>query len=142
MGNAIWLFWLVPVEYFSTIASPFSAGPLSLIPALGILSLAIGAVAGIAKREIGLLIFLVLPAASQILVAVAGFKRGAFQHDASQLASWIIGTFMLLQIAGAAYIIWRLKGARGTAAAMAIFTSSYALFAAFIASMALHDDWL
>jgi hypothetical protein len=142
VGNAIWLFWLVPVEYFSTIVAPFSAGPLSVIPALGTLSLAIGVVAGIAKREMRLLIFLLLPAASQILLVVAGFQRGAFQHDAIQLGVWIIWTFMLLQIAGAAYVVWRLKGARGPAAAMAIFTSSYGLYAAFAASMAFHDDWL
>ena len=142
MGNAIWLFLAVPAWYCSTIVSPFSAGLLSAIPALGILSLTIGVVVGIAKRELGLLIFLLLPAASQILVVVAGFKRGAFQHDANQLALWIIGTFMLLQIVGAAYIVWRLKGARGPAAAIAIFTSSYALFAAFVAAMAFSDNWL
>jgi hypothetical protein len=142
VGNAIWLFLAVPVWYSSTVLSPFSGGLLSAIPALGILSLAIGVVVGIAKRQIRLLIFLLLPAASQILVVVAGFKRGAFQHDANQLALWIIGTFMLLQIAGAAYIVWRLKGARGPAAAIAIFTSSYAVFAAFVAAMAFSDDWL
>ena len=99
-------------------------------------------VEGFVGHETSLWIFLLLPAASQILVVVAGFKRGAFQHDANQLAPWIIGTFMLLQIVGAAYIVWRLKGARGPAAAIAIFTSSYALFAAFVAAMAFSDNWL
>jgi hypothetical protein len=146
VGNAIWLFLAVPAWYCSIIVSSLSAGLLSAIPALGILSLAIGIVVGIAKRERGLLIFLLLPAASQILVVVAGFMRGAFQPDANQLdqlALWIIlAIFMLLQIVGAAYIVWRLKGARGPAVAIAIFTSSYALFAAFVAAMAFSDTWL
>jgi hypothetical protein len=142
VGNALWLFFAVPKWYCSTIVSPFSAGALSAIPALGILSLAIGVVVGLAKREASLLAFLLPSAASQILVVVAGFLRGAFQHDPNHLALWIIGTFMLLQIVGAAYIVWRLEGARWPAAAIAIFTSSYASFAAFVAGMAFSDNWL
>ena len=49
---------------------------------------------------------------------------------------------MLLQIAGAGYIVWRLEGARWPAAAIAIFTSSYAFFAAFVAAMAFSDTWV
>jgi hypothetical protein len=49
---------------------------------------------------------------------------------------------MLLRIVGAAYIVWWSEGARWPAAAIAIFTSSYALFAAFVAEMAFHDSWL
>jgi hypothetical protein len=141
MGNAVWLFLAVPAWYSSTIVSPFSAGPLSAIPALGILSLTIGVVLGIVKRKTSLLIFLLLPTASQILVVVAGFMRGAFRSDANQLTLWIL-TFVLLQMAGAGYIVWRLKGARGPATAIAVFTSSYAVFAAFVAAMAFSDDWL
>ena len=80
--------------------------------------------------------------ASQILVVVAGFLRGAFRYDPNHIGAWILGIFMLLQIVGAAYIVWRLEGARWPAAAIAIFTSSYAFFAAFVASMAFSDDWL
>jgi hypothetical protein len=141
MGNAVWLFFAVPTWYFSEITSPFSAGLLTAIPALGTLSLAIGVVLGILKRKSGLLVFLLLPAASQIFVVVAGFMRGAFRSDSNQLGL-LIWTFVLLQIAGAGYIVWRLKGARGSATALAFFTSSYALFAAFIATMAFSDDWL
>ena len=142
MGNAIWLFWDVPFEYFYAIVSPFSADLLTIMPVLGVLSLAVGVVAGIAKREKRLLIFLLLPAASQILLVVAGFARGAFKNNPGQGAPWIIWAFVLLQIAGAATIVWRLKGARAPAAALAIFTSTYGFFAAFVASMALADDWL
>jgi hypothetical protein len=142
MGNAIWLFWMVPVDYFWTIASPFREGAFTMIPALGVLSLAVGLVMGIAKREKRLLLFLLLFAASQILLVAAGFARGAFKHNPSPGAPWIIWTFLVLQVAGAAYLVWRLKGARAPAAAMAVFTSSYAHDAAFVASMALADDWV
>jgi hypothetical protein len=142
MGNAIWLFWMVPVDYFWTIASPFSNGGFNMIPALGVLSLAIGVVVGIVKREKRLLLFLLLPVASQILLVAAGFARGAFKHATSSDTPWIIWAFILLQFAAAAYLVWRLKGARAPAAGMAVFTSSYALEAAFVASMALADDWV
>jgi hypothetical protein len=142
VNSALWLFLAVPAWYCSTIVSPFSAGPLSAIPALGVLSLVIGTVMGFAKRNMALLIFLAPTAASQLLVAVAGLLRGAFRQDPSHLSLWILGLFMLLQLAGSAYIVWRLKGARWPAAAIAVFTSSYAFFAAFVASMAFSDDWL
>jgi hypothetical protein len=142
MGNALWLFWAVPSWYFATIVSPFSTGVLSAIPSLGILSLAIGIVVGFARRETRLLVFLLLPATTQILVAVAGLSRGALQRDPNHLSGWILGTFMLLQIAGAVCMVWRLGGARWPAAAIAMFTSTYALFAAFVAAMAFSDDWL
>jgi hypothetical protein len=142
MGNAIWLFWDVPFEYFSTIVSPFSTDLLTIVPVLGILSLAIGVVAGIAKREKRLLLFLLLPAASQILLVAAGFARGAFKHNPSPGPPWIIWASILLQFLAAAYLVWRLKGARAPAAAIAVFTSSYAFMAALVASMALADDWL
>lgn len=141
MGTAVWLFLAVPVWYSSSITSPLSAGPLTAIPAVGILSLAVGVVWGMLKRETRLVFFLLLPAASQILVVVAGFMRGAFESDSSHLAFWT-WTFMLLQIACAGYIVWRLKGARGPATALAVFTSSYALFAVFVATMAFADVWL
>lgn len=142
MGNAFWLFLTVPIWYFSTTTSPFNAGPLSAIPALGILSLVIGIVTGAVKRETRLLIFLLPLAASQILVAAAGFLRGALRHDPNGLLLWIIGTFIFLEIAGAAYAVWRLKDARSPAAAIAFFSSSYALFSAFVATMAFTDDWI
>jgi hypothetical protein len=142
MSNAFWLFWAVPSWYFATIASPLAAGPLTAIPALGILCLAIGLLWGVAKRETGLLIFLMPLAASQLLVIVAGFLRGVFRPDSYYMISWITGAFILFQIAASAYIVWRLRGARWSAAAITIFNLSYALHAGFVATMAFSDDWL
>ncbi len=139
MGNAIWLFFALPVWYFSTIAAPFSAGMLSAIPALGIVCLIFGVVCGTLKRRLDLSMFLVLPAASQALVVVAGLMRGSLTVQVSEP---MLATFVLLQIAFAGYFVFRLKGARLPAVALAIFTSSYAFFAAFVAGMAFADRWL
>jgi hypothetical protein len=59
------------------------------------------------------LLFLPTPATAELPRQVnsfvaAGFARGALRHDANQLALWIPGTFILLQIAAGAYIVWRL----------------------------------
>ena len=141
MGNAVWLFFALPNWYFSSILeSPWSGGSLVVIPILGIISLIIGGVWGAVARRQELLIFLVLPAASQILVVVAGFMRG-WIRDPSLVGS-ILTVFMLLQIAGAGYLVFRSKGVRLAAAALAIFTSSYAAFASFIAMMAFRGAWL
>ena len=107
MGNAIWLFFALPEWYFSTILDPFSAGSLSVIPAVGIVALAIGAAWGVAKRRLALSVFLVLPAASQVLVVVAGLMRGTVRD--TEVIFW---AFLLLQAAAAGYLVFRLKGAR------------------------------
>ena len=99
-------------------------------------------VEGFVGHETSLWIFLLLPAASQTLVVVAGFLRGTLRHDPHHVTRWVIRTFMLLQIVGAAYIVWWSEGARWPAAAIAIFTSSYAFFAAFVAAMAFSDTWV
>ncbi len=139
MGNAIWLTFALPEWYFSSILAPFSAGLLTAIPALGIVGLAIGAVWGLMKRRRGLLMFLLLPAASQVLVVVAGFMRGLLRDEASQP---FLLAFLLLQIVVAGFFVFHLNGARLPAAALAVFTVSYALFAAFVAAMAFSDTWL
>lgn len=139
MGSAIWLFLALPGWYFSTILAPFSAEILTAVPAIGIVSLAIGAVWGLIKRRRGLLIFLLLPAAGQVLVVAAGFMRGSLREEVAQP---ILLAFLLLQIAVAGYLVFRLKGARLPAAALTVFTVSYAFFAAFVASMAFNDTWL
>jgi len=137
MGNAVWLFLATPAWYFSTVLAPFSAGPLTAIPALGVLSLALGVTLGALKRERGLLVFALLPLASQALVAVAGFMRGMLRESTP-----LIWAFLLLQVAVAAYLVWRVKRARLAAVALAVFAASYAFHAGFIASMAFTDTWL
>lgn len=139
MESAIWLLLSLPLWYFSTLLAPFSAGVLSAIPAMGTASLLVGAVWGLMDRRSGLLLFLILPAASQALVAVSGSMRGSFGRD-DDLTFLLV--FVVLQLLAATYLVFRLKGARAPATALAVFSSSYALFAAFIAGMAFTDTWL
>lgn len=139
MYNALWLFFAVPQWYVTTILAPFSAGPLTAIPALGVVCLIVGLVLGLMESRKGLLLFLLLPAASQGLVVVAGFMRGMLPNDGSHL---YLSAFMVLQIAAAGYLVFRLRGARWAAFALSVFTVSYALFAAFVAGMSFTDVWL
>jgi len=139
MGNAAWLFCSVPAWYFSALLKPSGAGFLSAVPALGALCFIIGTLWGILKRKPGLLIFCPLIVVSQALVVIAGFMRGSVSGG---VTSFILNSFLLLQVIAAGYFVWRLKGTRGPASALAIFTSSYAAFAAFVAAMAFTDNWL
>ncbi|HWT98903.1 MAG TPA: hypothetical protein VN229_14850 [Terriglobales bacterium] len=139
MGNAVWLFCSVPAWYFSTLLKPFGADTLSAVPALGSLCFIVGTVWGIVKRKAILLIFAPLIVVSQALVVVAGFMRGSVGGG---VASFTLDVFLLLQVVAAGYFVWRLKGMRGPASVLAIFTSSYAAFAAFIAGMAFTNNWL
>ena len=138
MGTAEWLFFAVPGWYFLT---PFAfIGPWWLSPAFGVACLAVGTVWGVSLRRLGLAGFLVLPASSQALLVVAGLMRGSMPDGTS--LPMVLQTFLMLQLAGAVFLILRLKGARLPAIALAVFTMSYAHYAAFIAGMALTDLWL
>ena len=139
MYNAVWLFLALPKWYFSTILVPFSTNLLTLIPMLGILSLAIGVLLGLLQGRRDLLLFLLLPAASQALVVISGLMRGEFPDGASDPYLW---AFILLQVAAAGYLVFRLSGARWAATALAIFSVSYARFAALVAGMSFADIWL
>ena len=137
MGNAVWLFFALPEWYFSSILQPFGAGILTAVPAVGILALAVGIAWGVAKRRLGLAIFLTLPAASQALVVVAGLLRGKVHN--SDMMLWM---FLLLQAIAAGCFVFRLKSARIPASALTVFALSYAFFASFVASMSFSDMWL
>ena len=139
MGNTVWHFFQLPLWYFSTILTPFAAGWLTAIPAIGILCLAAGVTWGLAKEEPSLLIFLLLPAVSQFLVVVVGFLPRSLRGSAGDPILW---AFLLLEVAIAGFLVWRLKGARGPAAALAVYALSYAFFACIVAGMTLSDHWL
>jgi hypothetical protein len=134
LNNAIWLFGALPKWFFPCILSPFSAGLLTAIPAGGVICLGIGSIVGVVKRQWRLLIFLLPTALSQIYVAVAGWFRGKPKGGASLLV------FLVLQLVFIVYLVYRSKGARPAAIALALFCIAYALFAAFIAGMAFAND--
>lgn len=138
MGTAVWLFLAQAEWYFPCILSPLSAGPLTWVPSIGIVALLAGIILGIKAGRPSLLLFGLLAFASHLFVAVAGFFRGAI-HESNML---IVCSFLLLQLAAAVYLVYRLKGVRLSATLLALFTLSYAWFAAFIASMSFNDTWL
>jgi hypothetical protein len=76
MGNAIWLLRALPEWFFESIRHPIIGGPLSAIPAFGVVCLAVGVVLGFARRQEKLLLFLLSPIASEVLVAISGIFRG------------------------------------------------------------------
>lgn len=139
MGNALWLFFAVPDWYFSSFANPLSAGPLSLIPALGTFCLLVGITIGVVQRRSRLLLWLIPFALSQALVTIAGALRGQVGGPAANTALLI---FIATQFLVGTYLVYSLKGVRVPAVALAIFSITYAMHAAFVAGMALSDQWL
>lgn len=139
MNNAIWLMLALPLWYFFAILAPTSAGFLTAIPALGAVCLIVGTAWGIARRDRRLLLFVIPAMLSEIMVAVAGVNRGRLT---SASASPILLAFLAIEVLICLALIALLRGNRGPAVALAIFGCSFALFAAFVASMAFTDQWL
>lgn len=138
-SNALWLISALPVWYFSTIAHPFQAGILSLIPFIGILGLVAGALIGIVQRRRALLLFVFPFALSECYVAIAGWLRGQLHGDASLTPSCI---FIFVQLALISYFVYASRQSRVASFAFTIFSASYALFALFVGGMAFADNWL
>jgi hypothetical protein len=139
MNNAVWLILALPEWYFSALMVPFSLGMLSLAPSIGALALAVGVILGFVKRTRRLLFFAVPLLLSELLVGVAGALRG--NVDASQ-ANIVLLLFLAAQVMGAGYLVYKLRGVWPAAIALAIFSVSYAFFAAFVAGMSFTDSWL
>jgi hypothetical protein len=139
MGNAEWLFLALPEWFFSALLSPLGAGPLSAIPAAGAVALIVGIVLGVLKREARLLSFAGPFVASQIFVAVSGLMRGRLMNDP---AGQFVLAFLLVQLVGCCVLIYWIKGSRLAATSLTAFSVSYALFTAFVATMAFTDSWV
>lgn len=143
MGNAIWLLTALPTWYLGAAMAPFSAGVLTLLPAVGLLALLGGGVLGFIKRRRDLFWFLALFAASELLVAIAGLMRGQVRPSGSEIA---LSTGMLLflaaQCVASGYLVYRIKGSRVAASAFGFFCITYAAAATFVAAMSFTDNWL
>ena len=137
MQSSLWLFLMLPNWYFSSVGAPFAAAHLSAGPALGTIALLFGVVWGAIKRRGDLAVFLVLPAASQVLMIVAGLLR-----DRPAYTSPMWWLFPLLQLVVGLYFVYRLDGARLPAIALTVFSVTYAMLATFIAGMAISGTWL
>lgn len=139
MDGAIRLSLSLPEWYFSTILTPFAAGPLTAIPALGTASLVVGIILSLLTRDRRLLLFLIPAGLSQLLVAIAG----AFERQLSD--PWLgplLLMFLAAQLLMSLYLIYKLEEVRRAASALSVFSFTYALFSAFVAAMAFSGDWL
>jgi hypothetical protein len=139
MNNAMWLFEALPIWYFATIANPLGAGPLSAIPVVGTISLVAGLTLASMKGEPRFFLFLIPFSLSQFFGAIAGALRGQLPGYSS---GPLISLFIVIQVLLAAYLIYTLVGARAAALPLAVFSLTYALHAAFVASMSFSNDWL
>ena len=137
MGNAIWLLLAVPKWYFATLASPFGASYFSAIPAFGALSLFVGLGLAFVFRSYKLLYFFLPFLFSEALLVFAGIFRGHVQDPNPINIPFLVAQFGIL-----VYLVFRLKGARLPAVLLAIFSFTYALWAAFVAAMSFTDIWL
>jgi len=137
MGNAAWLFRVLPEWYFPTIFDPFGAGVLTVIPAAGTICLIIGLMLTAMRPSPRLWLFLLPFLWSEAFVGFAGWQRGQFPS-----AEWLILTFLGAQVALAIGLVVYSKRAWMPAIAFALFSLSYAFFASFVAGMSFADDWL
>ncbi|CAN5430882.1 hypothetical protein BH09PSE4_BH09PSE4_20650 [soil metagenome] len=143
MANAIWLLTALPSWYVGAAMAPFSAGALTLVPAMGLFSLAVGVILGAIGRRRELLWFLALVAASELLVVIGGAMRGQVRPNGPEgpLDAGLL-LFLAAQFVVSGYLIYRIKGARAPASALGVFCVTYAAAAVFVAAMSFTDNWL
>ncbi len=139
MSDAVRLFLGLPQWYSFNLLDPFAVGPLSIIPFVGIICLALGVAWGAWKRQRFLWRFGFPFLASQALVAVAGFLRGDLE---SSKAVFVLAPFMLVILGWSAFLVYKARGARIPALLLAVFTLSYASYASFVSWMAFTDSWM
>jgi len=144
MDNALGLVFALPKWFFSTITQPFSTEFLSLVPAIGVICFGSGVILGIRNRDKRLLAFILPVLLSEMLVAAAGFMLGVLRGTASGpfIYGFLIYGFLIFQLLIVAYLVFKMRGSRVAATLLAVFSITYALFAVFIAGMALNDTWL
>ena len=141
MGDAIWLTLSLPVWYFSALRDGLrpDAFVLGAVVWPGVAGLLAGLVIGVRRRQAVLLWLLISPLLSQGLVAVAGVFRGQVQ---APLLTGVLLSFLAIQLALLAFLNFRFRNMRASAAALSLFGLSYALFAYFVAAMSFSDTWL
>jgi hypothetical protein len=139
MNNATWLLMALPSWYLGAATNPFASGSLTLVPAIGLVSLVVGVMTGLLKRRRELVWFVLPFVLSEILVGVAGALRGQLTGNAS---TPLLLTFFGAQVAGSSYLIYRIKEARLSAVALGVFTVTYAAAAVLVAGMSFSDSWL
>lgn len=144
MGDAIWLLVVLPVWFVEAslafISNPGGAGLFAIVSALGVVALALGVAVGaaVSHHRARMVWFLASPLASEVFVTVAGLLQGKVQEP---LATSVAGLFLIAQLCLCLLLIVWAKGMRISAMALSVFSLCYALFAAYVASMAFRNDW-
>ena len=138
MTDAIVLLIQLPMWMLSSIASPFSMGVFTLIPAVGGVCLAIGLTLAVRRRLGALWTFVTPPLVSHAFVVATGLYEPALEPAAAEN---VLGVFLLLQLGICLYLVHRHRTSWVPAALLAAFSLSYAFCAVPIASMTLTDTW-
>ncbi|HZT35270.1 MAG TPA: hypothetical protein VFA15_05080 [Nitrososphaera sp.] len=103
-----------------------------MVPFIGTVCFIAGVAMSIVQRKRALLFFLFPSMLSECYYAVL---LGRFQGTSSETAFWFPVIFFSVQIALIGYIVYKVKGARTAALALAVFSLSYAFCADFISTM-------
>jgi hypothetical protein len=128
----------LPDWFFFELSDPYDGGALTLVPALGMFGLSVGALFAILRPRWGLLLFAVPPLGSEALVyAAARFGRQV-------AAQWVDPALIAFLVAEAIWcglaIRWS-RGSRLAAGGFTLFGLCYALFATLLAARAFTNNW-
>lgn len=138
MGSAAWLSIRLPLWYFKSVLHPFTAGVLTIVPAMGVWCLTVGTVFVITRKQWNFLFFLLSITFSHAYVALSGFLRGEFPQGSISLAL----IFLSLQITAIGFAAYKCIKDWATIPLIAAFCITYAVYAQFVAGMSLSDVWL
>lgn len=133
----------LPVWYLSAAVAVVIGGLHGAVVGLPVViatfCLAVGTARGVRHRQWPLLWFATSAILSHGLMFCAGLYRGQFEDGAP---GGILLAFLVTQIGLLGFFIWWLKDMRRNAVLFSVFFLSYALAAAFFATMAFVDRWI
>jgi hypothetical protein len=139
--GAVWMLRMLVETYFLSFLKPFSDFfPLSLIGAVGTLALTVGVVACVRTGWRPLRLFALPVAFSVALIMLSSALWEQVRTDAT--INIITAVFLGGQLLAALFLVWLLRRAWLAAVPLAIFSMTFAVFAMFIAAMALTGNWL
>jgi len=139
MKDARWLVLETLETFFSALFNPFGLGILSLFLASGSIMLGIGVAIGLRRRYRCLFLYIIPFLASQALVAISGFLIGS---GTTELTAKVQITFLVGLAVLCIFILYKCRKALMAAIALSYFNLVYGLLAAFMAGMALTNDWI
>jgi hypothetical protein len=135
----MWTLWLVPMWFAATLFTPFGAGALTLVPATGMVCFIAGLIWCLVRPARELLWLGVPFVLSQIMLLIGALLWEKLSNDQATLP---ILAFLGIQAVVIGCVTYRLRHRIGPALLLAIFNVAYALFAGFVATMAMTGSWL